>query len=386
MKIYLDHAATTPLLPDVMESMIPFYLHAYGNPESLHQFGDHASDALEQSRIQLLHMLGDPEGKLIFTGSGTEANNLALFGICRKYKNRGNHIIVSATEHPSVLSPALQLEKEGFRVSIAPVDRHGIIDLDQLQRLINENTILVSVMHANNETGVFQPVEQIAEIIRSARDSAAKKTPFFHCDAVQTTGKIRYNTQNLGVDLLSFSAHKFYGPKGTGGLYLRRGVHIQPQLFGGGQEYGLRSGTHNTAGVIGMAAALKKSLDELESSRKQIREWNRMIRSSFEKIKEIHITCLPEHTLETHIHLRMEKVEGQAIMQELSKRGIAVSTGSACHAGKSDPSHVMKAMGYSDEEAHQGVRITLGKTNTREQIEYFIREMEDLVRYFKQMY
>ncbi|MDQ0340146.1 cysteine desulfurase [Caldalkalibacillus uzonensis] len=381
--VYLDHAATTPVDPHVWEAMKPYCLNVFGNPSSLHLFGDRADEAVHQAKREILHLLGANQGKVVLTSGGTEANNLALKGVAHMYQQQGRHIVVSAIEHDSVLSACTALEKQGFTISYIPVDSQGKINLYKLEQMLTEHTILVSVMHANNEVGTLQPIDTIGQLIKAKRLKQGTKTPFFHCDAVQTLGKIPFQVEEWGVDLLSFSAHKFYGPKGVGGLYVQRGVRLSPLLHGGGQEYGWRSGTQNVPGLIGTAYALKQSHE------RQPEDWNRYvklnttIREGLQALPGIQLTVPASLALPTHIHFLCQQIEGQALMQELSKKGIAVSTSSACHAHYWAPSHVMLAMGYNDEQAKQAVRISLGRGVTSEDIHYFLQQIKEIIRTFR---
>ncbi|QZT34382.1 cysteine desulfurase [Caldalkalibacillus thermarum TA2.A1] len=384
--VYLDHAATTPLDPQVWQAMKPYCLDVFGNPNSLHLFGDEADEAVQQAKGDILHLLGAKQGKIVLTSGGTEANNLALMGIAQTYKHQGRHMVISAIEHDSVLSTCASLAKQGFTIHYVPADRTGRVRLDELEQALTEETILVSVMHANNETGVIQPIEDIGRLLQAKRLKQGTKTPFFHCDAVQTVGKIPIQVDEWNIDLLSFSAHKFYSPKGVGGLYVQKGIRLSPLLHGGGQEYGWRSGTQNVPGLIGAACALKQCQAHHDQDWQHYTALNHMMRETLESLPGIHLTVSAAYALPTHIHFRCERIEGQALMQELSKRGVAVSTSSACHARHWAPSHVMLAMGFSDEQAKQAVRISLGRNITKEDIHYVLNQIEDIVRTFRNSY
>lgn len=380
--VYLDYAATTPLEPRILKTMEVFHMEHYGNPESLHHFGDRAEEGLQQARKLILQLLGAKKGKLIFTGGGTEANNLALKGIARRYQSEGRHIIVSAIEHDSVLNTCQALEQEGFRLTYLPVNKYGQVQVENVKQALTKETIIVSIMQANNEVGSIQPIAEIGQLISSMRQEQNKRFPLFHCDAIQTVGKQNISIEQLKVDLLTFSAHKFYGPKGVGGLYLNKRIQPDVLLHGGGQEYEWRSGTQNVAGIVGAAYALKLAHDLLDQWNTHYEQFNQKIRSALTDMEGITLTLPADKALPTHIHFRSEKVEGQAIMQELSRQGIAVSTSSACHAKHWQPSHVMLAMGFSEQQGHQGVRLTLGKNVSHGDVDYFIDHLKKILHTF----
>jgi cysteine desulfurase len=381
--VYLDYAATTPVDPQVWKAMEQVAIEQFGNPSSLHLYGEQAEELAHQAKRKLLSLFGAQQGKIVLTSGGTESNNLALKGIARVYAHQGKHIIVSAIEHDAILATCHALEQEGFQISYLPVDRYGQIDLDVLASLINEQTILVSVMHANNETGTIQPVAAIGQLLQKKRVEQGTKTPFYHCDAVQTAGQLELQADQWGVDLLSVSAHKFYGPKGVGALYVKKGIRLVPLLDGGGQEYGWRSGTQNVPGLVGMAAALELSRQRLSQDREHYIALNAIIRSSLDSLRGVTCTVPVELALPSHIHFLCAPIEGQAIMQELSRQGIAVSTSSACHAKHWQPSHVMRAMGYDEEHAKQAVRVSLGRLVTEDDIHYFLHHLNKIMESFR---
>lgn len=382
--VYLDYAATTPMRPEVLTAMEPFYTTYYGNPSSLHWQGDIAVDALQEARSTIAQCIAAAPGEIYFTGGGTEANNLALKGIAKQYRPFGNHIIVSQIEHDSVLSTCRFLEEEGFRITYLPVGSSGQVCMDELQKCLTDQTILVSVMHANNEVGTIQPIEQIGSLLQNSRKKG-EKTPVFHCDAVQSLGKESVDVTKMKVDLLSASAHKVYGPKGVGFLYVRKGIRLVPLSHGGGQENGYRSGTENVAGIVGMAKAFQLAIGEQEATKRHLAKLRNHLVSGLEKINGVKITGISEQSLASHIHFRVEGIEGQAIMLECSRKGIAISTGSACHSGQWHPSHVLLAMGYSADEAHQGVRVSLGKDATEEDLDYFVEMLFIIVHRFQNL-
>lgn len=377
--IYLDYAATTPVDPRVWERMGAIAHHHYGNPSSLHCFGEEAEEIMERSKQTILQLIGSKGGNVVLTSGGTEANNLAIKGVAHKYAAQGKHVVVSAIEHEATLAACAALERDGFQVSRLPVNRHGEVDVEALAAAIRPETILVSVMHANNEVGTIQPVETIGQIIKAKRESFGRNTPFFHCDAVQTAGQLELEVDRWGIDLLSLSAHKFYAPKGVGALYVRKGIRLLPLLDGGGQEYGWRSGTQNVAGLAGMAYALQLCREGQETEQQRYLSLRAAITRYLKQKEEVFLT-VPDHlALATHIHFRCNRIEGQVIMQELSRRGIAISTSSACHARHHQPSHVMLAMGYTEEEARQAVRISLGRFVTSQDVEEFLAHLDDVL-------
>lgn len=379
MKIYLDNNATTRLDDDAFDAMIPFFKEEYGNAFSLHLFGRETGKAVAESRKVIANLLGVLPEEIIFTGSGTEGDNLAIRGVARAYKNRGKHIIVSSIEHPGVRNTCKDLEKEGFEVTVLNVDKNGVVDLEQLKSAIKDETILISVMHANNETGVIQPIEEIGKI-------AKENKILFHVDAVQSMGKLEINPKEMGIDLLVFTAHKFYGPKGVGALYVRNGVRLGKVITGGGQERKLRPGTTNTPLIVGMAKALEKAYAEREEENKRVGE----LRDYFEeqisaRIPEIVINGKDVSRLPGTSSVTFKYVEGESILLSLSMKGIAVSSGSACSSDELQASHVLLAMGIPAEFAHGTIRFSLGKYNTKEEIDYTIEAVVEIIGKLRMM-
>ncbi|MFR9018463.1 MAG: cysteine desulfurase NifS [Fusobacterium sp.] len=379
MKIYLDNNATTRLDDDAFDAMIPFFKEEYGNAFSLHLFGRETGKAVAESRKVIADLLGVLPEEIIFTGSGTEGDNLAIRGVARAYKNRGKHIIVSSIEHPGVRNTCKDLEKEGFEVTVLNVDKNGVVDLEQLKSAIKDETILISVMHANNETGVIQPIEEIGKI-------AKENKILFHADAVQSMGKLEINPKEMGIDLLVFTAHKFYGPKGVGALYVRNGVRLGKVITGGGQERKLRPGTTNTPLIVGMAKALEKVYAEREEENKRVGE----LRDYFEeqisaRIPEIVINGKNVPRLPGTSSITFKYVEGESILLSLSMKGIAVSSGSACSSDELQASHVLLAMGIPAEFAHGTIRFSLGKYNTKEEIDYTIEAVVEIIGKLRMM-
>ena len=379
MKIYLDNNATTRLDDDAFDAMIPFFKEEYGNAFSLHLFGRETGKAVAESRKVIADLLGVLPEEIIFTGSGTEGDNLAIRGVARAYKNRGKHIIVSSIEHPGVRNTCKDLEKEGFEITVLNVDKNGVIDLEQLKSAIKDETILISVMHANNETGVIQPIEEIGKI-------AKENKILFHVDAVQSMGKLEINPKEMGIDLLVFTAHKFYGPKGVGALYVRNGVRLGKVITGGGQERKLRPGTTNTPLIVGMAKALEKAYAERKEENKRVGE----LRDYFEeqisaRIPEIVINGKNVPRLPGTSSVTFKYVEGESILLSLSMKGIAVSSGSACSSDELQASHVLLAMGIPAEFAHGTIRFSLGKYNTKEEIDYTIEAVVEIIGKLRMM-
>lgn len=379
MKIYLDNNATTRLDDDAFNAMIPFFKEEYGNAFSLHLFGRETGKAVSESRKVIADLLGVIPEEIIFTGSGTEGDNLAIRGVARAYKNRGKHIIVSSIEHPGVRNTCKDLEKEGYEITVLNVDENGVVDLEQLKSAIKDETILISVMHANNETGVIQPIEEIGKI-------AKENKILFHVDAVQSMGKLPIDPKGMGIDLLVFTAHKFYGPKGVGALYVRNGVRLGKVITGGGQERKLRPGTTNTPLIVGMAKALEKAYAEREEENKRVGA----LRDYFEeeilkRIPEIVINGKNVPRLLGTSSVTFKYVEGESILLSLSMKGIAVSSGSACSSDELQASHVLLAMGIPEEFAHGTIRFSLGKYNTKEEIDYTIEAVTEVIGKLRMM-
>lgn len=379
MKIYLDNNATTRLDDDAFNAMIPFFKEEYGNAFSLHLFGRETGKAVSESRKVIADLLGVIPEEIIFTGSGTEGDNLAIRGVARAYKNRGKHIIVSSIEHPGVRNTCKDLEKEGYEITVLNVDENGVVDLEQLKSAIKDETILISVMHANNETGVIQPIEEIGKI-------AKENKILFHVDAVQSMGKLPIDPKGMGIDLLVFTAHKFYGPKGVGALYVRNGVRLGKVITGGGQERKLRPGTTNTPLIVGMAKALEKAYTEREEENKRVGA----LRDYFEeeilkRIPEIVINGKNVPRLPGTSSVTFKYVEGESILLSLSMKGIAVSSGSACSSDELQASHVLLAMGIPEEFAHGTIRFSLGKYNTKEEIDYTIEAVTEVIGKLRMM-
>ncbi len=372
--IYLDYNATSPVRPDVRQRMAAFLEGNFGNPSSLHAAGRQARAAVEAVRAQILAALGDPTGQLIFTSGGTEADNLALKGIARALRSKGNHLMVSSVEHHAVLHAAEALVKEGFRVTVIPVDRYGTVDLQALEKEVTPQTVLISVMHANNEVGTIQSVEEISRMAR-------ERGILFHTDAVQSFGKIDVNVRRLGADLASISSHKLGGPKGAGALYLRQGIRVQSILHGGPHEHGFRAGTENAPGIVGMGAAADLSLAEKAGGvlQRVERLRDRLQAGLFEKIPEIELNGHPTHRLPGTLNVSLKDCHGETLLMALDLAGTCVSTGSACSSGSTEPSHVLVAMGLPAARIEGSIRFSLGWGTTEVEIEEVLQKVPPIV-------
>ena len=373
MKVYLDNNATTRLDDEVFESMIPFFKEEYGNAFSLHLFGQETGKAVAEARKKVADVVGALPEEIIFTGSGTESDNIAVRGIARAYKNRGRHIIVSAIEHPGIRNTCKDLESEGFEVTVIGVNENGVVNPEDIRKAIKDDTILITVMYANNETGAIQPIAEIGKI-------AKENKVLFHVDAVQAMGKYDIKPKELGIDTLAFTAHKFYGPKGIGALYIRNGVRIGKVITGGDQEKKLRPGTTNTPLIVGLANALEKQFNNREEENERISK----LRDYFEeellkRLPEIVVNAKNTERLAGTSSVTFKYVEGESILLMLSLKGIAVSSGSACSSNDLQASHVLVAMGIPEEFAHGTIRFSLGKYNTKEEIDYTIDTVVEVI-------
>ena len=366
--IYLDNASTTKVDKEVVKAILPYFDKKYGNASSLHDLGQEAKKALEDSRKKLADFLKVNVSEIIFTSSGTESDNLAIKGVAFA-KGKG-HIITSKIEHPAVLETCTYLEKKGFKISYLDVDKEGIIKLDQLNKLINKDTILVSIMHANNEIGTIQPIKKISEICK-------QNNVLFHSDMVQSFGKIPIDF-NL-VDLASISAHKIYGPKGIGALYVRKGTKLEPIIHGGGHEFGLRSSTENIALIVGFVKAAELVLKDKKENKRQEKLRDYLIKELL-KIKGTRLNGSKKNRLPNNVNVSFDFVEGESLVFKLNFKGISVSTGSACSSKKLEASHVLLATGLKPEQAHGSLRITLGKFNKEKDIKYLLKVLPDIVK------
>lgn len=369
----MDNAATTRVDPRVSTAMQPYFNNKFGNTTSLHSFGQEAKMALDESRKMIAGMIGSRVEEIIFTGSATESNNFVLKGIAFANASRGKHIIISAIEHPCIIESAAWLEKLGFDITRVSVDKFGLVDPSDIKDAIKKDTILVSVIHASNEIGTIQPISEIGAICRD-------KGVYFHTDATQTLGKMPIDIRQLNVDMMTASAHKMYGPKGVGLLFLKRGVKIDPLLHGGGQESNMRSATLNIPGIVGFAKACEISLKEMGDDDKRISQLRDKLLNEIMKIEGVELNGHPEKRLSNNINVRFSCLEGESLVLQLDIFGIAVSTGSACSSHKLQPSHVLMATGIKQQEAHGSLRISLGKWTTEEEIDYFIKILPEAVK------
>jgi cysteine desulfurase len=373
--IYLDYAATTPLDPRVLEAMMPYLTEKFGNPNSIHAFGREARKAVDEAREKIAALLNCRPSELVFTSGGTESDNLALRGVAAAYRQKGNHIVTTAIEHHAVLHTCRALQDEGFEVTYLPVDEHGLVAPEQVAEAITDRTILVSIMHANNEIGTMEP---LADIVRAVKEK--RPDVLVHTDAVQTVGHIPVDVEALGVDLLSFTAHKFYGPKGVGGLFVRRGVKLVPQLTGGGQERNRRSGTENVAGIVGMAKALEIAVAEMPTEIPRLQTLrDELINGVLAQIPDSRLNGHPTQRLPHNANFSFLGVEGEALLLQLDLHGIAASSGSACTSGSLEPSHVLLALGLSHEWALGSLRLTLGRFTTRQHLERVLAVLPSIV-------
>jgi cysteine desulfurase len=378
--IYLDHAATTPVQPEVVEAMLPYFGERYGNASSMHSLGREVRQGLEKARNDVADILNCSPDEVVFTSCGTESDNLALRGTAWKNRRRGDHIITSSIEHHAVGHTCEQLERAfGFEVTYLPVDENGLVDPADVEAAIADTTILISVMYANNEVGTVEPIAEIGEVARS------HGIPF-HTDAVQAAGALSLDVEELKVDLLSLSAHKFYGPKGVGLLYVRDGVEILPVQTGGGHEGGLRSGTENVAGIVGLATALKLAEERREQESQRLAALrDHLVQGISSSIDHCRLLGHPEKRLPNNASFAFEYVEGEGILMSLDLEGIATSSGSACSTGSSAPSHVLLAMGVPPEVARGSVRMTLGQENTQEDVDRVMQVLPGIIERLRSM-
>jgi cysteine desulfurase len=378
-RIYLDYAATTPTHPEVLQAMTPYFHEIFGNPSSIHTCGQEARGAIEKARASVARLIGADAEEMIFTSGGTEADNFAITGAALANKKKGNHIITTAIEHHAVLETCKSLGRRGFRVTSLPVDEYGMVSPGDVKKALTPQTILISVMHANNEVGTIQPLGEIGKIARAAG-------VLFHADAVQTVGHLPIDVNELGLDLLSMSAHKLYGPKGIGALYIRKGTPLVPFMHGGGQEKGRRSGTENVPGIVGFGKAAEIALEEMDEEVKQLsalRDW--FLPSLRKRIEGIKLNGHPVKRLPNNINISVDYVEGESMLLNLDAQGVCVSTGSACSSGNLEASHVLLATGCSHEQAHGSLRFTLGKWTTKEDLDKVLETLPPIVKKLREM-
>ncbi|EMT38733.1 cysteine desulfurase NifS [Thermoanaerobacter thermohydrosulfuricus WC1] len=373
-RIYLDNAATTPVDKRVLEAMLPYYSDVFGNPSSTYSYGQEAKKAIEEAREKVAKALGADADEIYFTSGGSESDNWALKGVAYALKNKGNHIITTEIEHHAVLHTCRYLEKEGFKVTYLPVDEYGLVKPEDLKKAITDKTILVSIMFANNEIGTIEPVEELVKI-------AHEKNVYFHTDAVQAVGNIPIDVKKLDVDLLSLSAHKIYGPKGVGALYIKKGVKIHSLIQGGTQEKNRRAGTENVPGIVGLGEAIElitKNLDSHINKLTFLRD--KLINGILEKIPYTRLNGHPTKRLPGNVNVSFEFIDGESLILNLDMAGICASSGSACTSGSLEPSHVLLAIGLSKELARGSLRLTIGKDNTEEDIDKVLEVLLQIVK------
>jgi len=377
--IYMDHSATTPVKKEVLEEMLPYFSEFYGNPSSVYALSNHSRLAIDKARERVAKAIGAKKTEVFFTGGGSEADNWALKGVAYKNKDKGNHIITTKIEHHAILHTCEYLEQQGFKVTYLDVDEYGMISLEELEKAITEKTILISIMFANNEIGTVQPVKEIGEL-------AKKHGVLFHTDAVQAVGSLPIDVKEMNIDLLSMSAHKLYGPKGVGALYIRQGTKIDPLIAGGAQEKNKRAGTENTPGIVGLGKAIELAYEHLEENTTyliSLRE--RLIKGIKERIPYVRLNGHPEKRLPGNANFCFQFIEGEALLLSLDMVGIAGSSGSACTSGSLDPSHVLLAIGLPHEIAHGSLRLSLGTGNTEEEVDFAVEKLVGIVDRLRMM-
>lgn len=377
MTIYLDNAATTAVDPRVLKAMQPYFSKHFGNASSLHGFGQRARAALEDAREKVAALIDSKPEEIIFTSGGTESNNLAIKGLAWAHPNK-KHIIISAIEHHAVMEPCEWLRKHGYDITVLPVDSYGLVDPKAVERAIRPDTLMVSIMHANNEIGTIEPIERIGAICRA-------KDVFFHTDAVQSFGKIPIDVDAMHIDLLSASSHKIHGPKGVGCLYVRKGISLVPLAHGGGHERGLRSGTENVAGIVGFGEAAAIAKKEMAADAKRLTALRDLLIKETLKIQDSWLNGHPRQRLPGNANFGFRYIEGEALVLQLDMHGIAVSTGSACSSKSLEPSHVLLALGLRHEEAHGSLRVSLGKFNTRADIDALLKVLPQTVERLREI-
>ncbi|MCI5893151.1 MAG: cysteine desulfurase NifS [Clostridiales bacterium] len=379
MRIYVDNAATTKPDERVVKEMLPYYTEYFGNPSSIYAEGAAAKRAVETAREKVATAIGAEPREIYFTGSGTEADNWALRSVAKAYAGKGKHIITSAVEHHAVLHTCQELEKDGFRVTYLPVDEYGRVSADELEKAIDDETILVSIMFANNEIGTIMPIKQIGEVCK-------KHGVIFHTDAVQAIGMVDIDVNELNIDMLSLTAHKFHGPKGVGALYARKGINLKSFITGGAQERGKRAATENVAGIVGMGKAIELATENIPEKQKKLTELrDYYIKKVLDTIPYSRLNGHPTERLSGNTNISFQFIEGEGMLLRLDMKGIAASSGSACTSGSLDPSHVLLAIGLKHEEAHGSLRVTFDESNTKEQVDYIVDSLKDIVELLRSM-
>jgi cysteine desulfurase len=376
----MDHTAGMPVDPRVVDTMKPYFEMLYGNPSSLHSFAQEARKGLEEAREKVAKLINaDKKEEVVFTSCATESNNWAIRGVAARNEDRGKHIITTSIEHMSVINVCKYLAKQGFKASFLPVDKTGIVDLEALRNELTDETIMVSAVYANGEIGTIEPIREMSEIVHS-------KKAYFHVDATAAAGQVQIDVQKDGVDLLTLSSNDMYGPKGVGALFMRKGTRIEPLIFGGGQEYGLRSGTENLPGIVGMGRASELAKAEMETEGKRLRQLrDKFIKGLLDKIPHSFLNGHPTKRLPNNVAVRFSFIEGESMLLNLDMAGVAASSGSACTAKTLEPSHVLRATGLKHEEAHGSLLFTLGRQNTKEEVEYVVDVLPDIVKRLRSM-
>ncbi len=378
-RIYLDYAATTPTHPEVVRAMLPYFSDTFGNPSSIHSYGQEAKGAVEEARAKVAHLIGARDEEIVFTSGGTEADNFALKGVAFANESKGNHIITTAIEHHAVMESCKFLERRGFKVTYLPVDGQGMVDVDDVRKAVTAKTILISVMHASNEVGTIEPIAEIGKIAREAGI-------YFHTDAVQTAGHIPVDVNKLGVDLLSISAHKLYGPKGVGALYIRKGTKIAPFMHGGEQERRRRASTENVPGIVGFGRAVELAQQEMGGEMERLSCLrDKLINGLLKRIERARLNGHPQKRLPNNVNMSFEFVEGESMLLNLDLEGICASTGSACSSSSLEPSHALLAMGLPPEQAHGSLRFSLGRWTTEEEINRVLDVLPGIVTKLRAM-
>ncbi|MFH1821860.1 MAG: cysteine desulfurase NifS [Methanobacteriota archaeon] len=379
-KVYMDHTAGRPVDERVLEAMVPYLTQKYGNPSSAHSTGNEARMAIDEARGKVAELIGAvKKEEIIFTSGATESNNLALKGVAHRNKDKGNHIITSSVEHMSVMNPCKDLGKQGFEVTYLPVDKYGMVDVGTLEKEINDKTVLVSIMYANGEIGTIEPIKEISEVVH-------RKGVLLHVDAVAATGQIPISVKDENIDLLSLSSNDIYGPKGVGAIYIKTGTRIMPIMQGGGQERGLRSGTENLSGIVGMGKAAEIARAEMKSESERLaRLRDRFIKGALESIPVSFLNGHPTKRLPNNANVRFSYIEGEALILSLDMEGIACSSGSACTSKTLEPSHVLLAIGLKHEEAHGSLLFTLGGQNKEEDVDYVLGFLPSIVKRLRVM-
>lgn len=383
--VYMDHAGTTSVDRRVLEAMLPYFSERFGNPSSIHTLGQEARRAVDEGREKVANVLGCRISEVVFTSGGTESDNSAIKGVALALKETGNHIITSAIEHHAVLHTCQFLETQGYQVTYLSVDKYGLVDPDAVARAITDRTILVTIMMANNEVGTIEPIGEIAKVVKE-RAKALDRTIAVHTDAVQAAGQLDINVKKLGVDMLSLSSHKFHGPRGAGILHIRRSTPFLPVQLGGGQERERRSGTENVAGIVGTAVALEYAENERqEVCSRLVKMRDRLIKGIQDVVPDAHLNGHPTQRLPNNVNFSFQAVEGEPVLLGLDMAGIAASSGSACSSGSLEPSHVLLALGQMVELARGSLRLTLGKDNTEEEVDYVLSVLPGLISRLRQM-